>query len=67
MAWHDSGEAWAQDAIVCSGEEESGAPTEIGKAVSMAFGQAVDDAVQAQTAQLVGDGAAADGLGRAAS
>ena len=50
MTWQDGGEAWAQKAIVGSGEEEGCAPAEIGDAVSMAVGQALDHAVQAQAA-----------------
>ena len=67
VAWQNGGKARAEEAVVGSGEEESGAPAEIGDAISMAVGQALDHAVEAQPAKLVGDGAAADMLSKAAA
>ena len=63
VAGQDGGEAWTQEAVVGSCKEESGAPSAIGDAISMAVGQALDHAVQSHAAKLVGDGAAADVLG----
>lgn len=63
MAGQDGGESGSQESVVGSGEEESGAPSEIGDAISMAVWQTLDHVVQAQAAELISDGAAADGLG----
>ena len=67
VAWQNGGEAGSQEAVVGSCKEESGAPSEIGDAISMAVSHALDHAVQAQAAKLVGYGAAADMLGWAAA
>ncbi|MBR2813062.1 MAG: hypothetical protein IKE60_00310 [Reyranella sp.] len=63
VARQDGGESWAQKAVVGSSAEESGAPAEVGDAMSMTVRQALDHAVGAQATELIGDGAAADGLG----
>ena len=54
------GEAWAQQAIVSAREEQGDAQTEVGDAITKAVGQALDQTMQAQPAQLVGDGALGD-------
>ena len=61
----DGGEARAQQAVV--GEEESDPPAEIGDVISVGVGSALDHAVQAQAAQLVGNGAGAKGVVEAAA
>ena len=63
VARQDGGQSGAQEAVIGSREEESRAPAEIGNAVSMAMRQALDHAVEAQAAELIGDGATADSLG----
>ena len=55
-----SGDAWTQDAIVGSGEEQGDAAAEVGDLVAEATGDALDQAVETQSAQLVGDGALRD-------
>ena len=47
MAGQDGGKSGSQEAVVGSREEEGGAPSEIGDAISMAFRQTLDHAVQA--------------------
>jgi hypothetical protein len=66
MPGEDGGEARAQQAIVGSAEEESDAPAEIGDVISVGVRSALDHAVEAQAAQLIGDGAGAEGVGRTA-
>ena len=52
-----SGETWAKKTIVGSGEEERGTESGFGDAVALGVGQALDYAVQAQAAELIGHGA----------
>ena len=47
-------------AVISAGEEEGGAEAEFGDAITEAFGQAFDEAVEAQAAQLLSDGALGD-------
>src|SRR5579859_5969418 len=54
------GEAWAQQAVVKASEEQGGAEAEVGDAIAEAVGQALDQAVQAQPAQLISHGALRD-------
>src|SRR6201987_805008 len=54
------GEAWSQKAVVGSGKEECKAPAEIGDAISEAVGHALNQAVEAKPAQLVGHCARGD-------
>src|SRR5215471_9891195 len=61
MAGQGCGEAWTEEMIVGSREEQSGAETAVGDLVSVAVWLAVDHAVQAQAAQLVGHGAGTEG------
>src|SRR6201987_6493167 len=58
--WQRGGEAWSQKAIVGSGKEERNAPAEIGYAISEAVGRALNQAVEAKPAQLVGHCAGGD-------
>ena len=58
--WQRGGEAWSQKAVVGSGKEERDAPAEVGDVISEAVGRAVDQAVKAKPAQLVGHGALGD-------
>src|SRR6266571_3932635 len=60
------GEAWAQEAVVEASEEQGGAEAEVGDAIAEAVGQALDQAVQAQSSQLISDGALRDRVGIAA-
>src|SRR6266571_3822998 len=60
------GEAWAQEAVVEAREEQGGAEAEVGDAIAEAVGQALDQAVQAQSSQLISDGALRDRVGIAA-
>src|ERR1700739_1091405 len=64
--WQCGGEAWSQKAVVCSGKEERDAPAEIGDAISEAVGCALNQAVEAKPAQLVGHSAGGDRRGIAA-
>src|SRR6516162_11039046 len=50
----------AQEAVISAGEEEGGAEAGFGDAITEAFGQAFDEAVEAQAAQLISDGALGD-------
>src|ERR1700758_759917 len=58
--WQRGGEAWSQKPIVGSGKEERNAPAEIGDAISEAVGRALNQAVEAKPAQLVGHCAGGD-------
>src|ERR1700756_153427 len=58
--WQRGGEAWSQKPIVGSGKEERNAPAEIGDAISEAIGRALNQAVEAKPAQLVGHCAGGD-------
>ena len=60
------GKAWAQEAVVEAREEQGRPEAEFGDAIAEAVGQALDQAVQAQAAQLIGSCALGDGRGRAA-
>jgi len=64
--WQRGGEAWSQKAVVGSGKEERNAPAEIGDAISEAVGRALNQAVEAKPAQLVGHCAGGDRCGIAA-
>ena len=64
--WQRGGEAWPQKAIVDSGKEKRDAPAEIGDAISEAIGCALNQAVEAKPAQLVGHCAGGDRCGIAA-
>jgi len=48
------GQTWTQDAVIGSCEKKGGAESEVGDAVTEAFGEAFDQAVEAQAAKLVG-------------
>src|SRR6201988_2481114 len=61
--WQRGGEAWSQKAVVGSGKEERNAPAEIGDAISEAIGSALNQAVEAKPAQLVGHCAGGDRCG----
>src|ERR1700758_2962140 len=54
------GRCRAQEAVIGAGEEQRGAQAEVGDAIAQAVGQAFDEAVQAQAAQLISDGALGD-------
>ena len=60
--WKCGSESRPQDAIVEAGEEQRRPEAECGDAVSKAIGQAFDQAVETQAAQLVGDCALSDRL-----
>ena len=49
------GQAWPQDAIVGASEEERYAEAEFGDPIAEAVGQAFDQAVEAQAANLIGN------------
>src|SRR5574337_498751 len=55
------GEAGAQETIVGAGEEQGDAEAEVGDAVREAAWGALDQTMQAQAAELIGDGALGDG------
>src|ERR1700676_2845664 len=54
------GKAWAQQAVVEAREEQGCPEAEVGDAIAEAVGQALDQAVQAQSSQLISDGALRD-------
>src|SRR5882757_7275207 len=54
------GQTGAQQATVGSREEQGDAEAEVGDTIAEAIGQAFNEAVQAQSTQLVGDGALGD-------
>ena len=54
------GEGRAQQAIVGAGEEQGGAQAEVGDAVAEAVRQPLDQAMQAQAAQLIAHGGLRD-------
>src|ERR1700692_2134393 len=54
------GRCRAEDSVIGAGEEQRGAPSEVGDSIAEAFGQAFDEAVEAQAAELIGDGALGD-------
>src|ERR1700757_3323506 len=58
--WQRGGEAWSQKPVIGSGKEERNAPAEIGDAVSEAVGRALNQAVEAKSAQLEGHCALGD-------
>src|SRR5258705_4228386 len=58
--WKRGGEAWAQEAVVEAREEQGCPEAEFGDAIAEAVGPAFDQAVQAQAAQLISDGALRD-------
>ena len=58
--WQRGGEARSQKATVGPGKEERDAPAEVGDDISEAVGRALDQAVKAKAAQLVGHGALSD-------
>jgi hypothetical protein len=58
--WEGGGEARAQQTIVGSREEQGDAQAKVSDAIAEAFGRTLDQAMQVQTAQLVGDGALGD-------
>src|ERR1700674_588306 len=60
------GRCRAEDSVIGAGEEQRGAPSEVGDPVAEAFGQAFDEAVEAQAAELIGHGALGDLLWGAA-
>src|SRR5215510_6231576 len=49
------GQSWTQEPVVGAGKEQGRAQAEACGAIARAFGQALDQAVQAQAAQLIGD------------
>ncbi len=49
------GQARAQDAVIDAGEEQRCPESELGDAIAEAFGQAFDQVVEAQAAELIGD------------
>jgi len=53
-ARHDLSEFWTQKAGVGSRKEEGNAQTRRGNVIAMAFRDALDQAVQTETAQVVG-------------
>ena len=67
MAGQGRGEAWTEEMIIGSREEQSSAETAVGDVVSVAVWLAFDQAVEAQAAQLVGHGAGTEGLSRTAA
>ena len=46
-------QTWAQETVIGSRKEERDAQADVGDAITEAFGQSLDEAVQAQTAQLI--------------
>src|ERR1700752_5033331 len=58
--WQRGGQARSQKAIEGWGKEERTAPAEIGNAISEAVGRALNQAVEAKPAQLVGHCAGGD-------
>ena len=67
MAWQGGGETRAEEAIVGSGEEESGTETGFGDVVALGIWQTLDHAVEAQAAELIGHGPLAEGFGMTAA
>ena len=55
VAGECGGQAWAQEAIVGAREKQGSTKAEFGNAIAKAFGQAFDQAVEAQAAKLIGD------------
>src|SRR5690242_354318 len=51
---HDLGQAWAEEAGVGPGEEERGAESVPGETVAVGARDPLDQAMQAETAQVVG-------------
>jgi len=49
------GQSRAEQPVVGTGEKEAGAEAEFGYAIPKAVGQSLDEAMQTQTAQLIGD------------
>src|SRR3981081_316211 len=66
LSWHDGGEARAEEAGVKARAEQRCPEAKLGCSIAQAGGEAFDDAVETQTAKLVGDGALSEGVGRAA-
>src|ERR1700746_991601 len=64
--WRRGGGAWSQKGVIGWGKEKRNAPAEIGDAVSEAVGRALNQAVEAKSAQLVGHCALGDCYGIAA-
>jgi hypothetical protein len=60
QTWKRGGDARAQETLVDAAEEQGHPEAEFGHAILEAGRQALDQAVQAQTAQLIGDGALGD-------
>src|SRR6201981_3215520 len=64
--WQRGGEAWSQKAVIGSGKEERNAPAEIAQSVEEGVWRAINQAVDAKSAQLVGHCALGDCYGIAA-
>src|SRR6516165_7637047 len=62
VAGQRGGQTGAQETIIGSGEKQSSAEAGFGDAVALGVGQALDHAVQAQAAELIGHGAGSEAL-----
>ena len=62
MARQGCSETWAKTTIIGSGEEERGAEAGFGDVVALGAWKALDHAVQAQAAELVGHGPLPEGF-----
>ncbi len=51
----DLGESGAHDAVVAAGEEQGGAQPVVGELVAVGVGDPVDEAVEAESSQVVGE------------
>src|SRR6266852_4031293 len=60
--WKRGGQSRTQQSVVGAGKEQRCAQAELGDAIAEAVRQALDQAVEAQASQLVGDGALGDRL-----
>ena len=60
MIGESAGDGWAQQPVVCAGEEQGRAEAERGDPVSEAVGNPLDNAVKPQAAELVGQGPLGD-------
>ena len=60
MIGESAGDGWAQQPVVCAGEEQGRAESERGDPVSEAIGNSLDNAMKAQSAKLIGHGALGD-------
>lgn len=50
----DSAQAGTQESVINSGEEQGDAQAEVGQSVTMRAGDALDELMQSQTAEMIG-------------